>query len=272
MPRVALLLEYDGTAYCGWQRQKHCKSVQQHIESAASKVANERIVVHCAGRTDSGVHATGQTVHFDTTAQREDRGWVLGCNSQLPADISVRAAVQPIDDFHARFQAEERQYRYIIANSISRYALFATRTMTVHEPLDEQLMQQAAQTLVGEHDFSAFRAAGCQAKHPTRTIRAIRVARRDQWLVVDIAANAFLHHMVRNIVGLLISVGVGLRTVACADDVLQGRDRTKAPSMAAASGLYLTRVIYPANSGLEWQLPDHLNFPPIMPLIPTTMN
>ncbi|MFK8053101.1 MAG: tRNA pseudouridine(38-40) synthase TruA [Woeseiaceae bacterium] len=268
MPRVALLVEYSGTRYCGWQRQKHCQSVQEWVEKALSRVANEPVVVQCAGRTDSGVHASGQVVHFDTDADRDARSWTLGANSHLPSDISVRAATVPHPEFHARFDAIERHYRYIIVNTPSRYALFADRAMTVHEPLDAGVMQQAANSLLGKHDFSAFRAAGCQAKHANRDVRSLRIQRHGQWILVDIAANAFLHHMVRNIVGLLIAIGTGLRPVSFAAEILAKRQRKLAPSMAAAEGLYLTRVLYPPISKLSWQNDASSNFKDFFSMIP----
>lgn len=260
MMRVCLLVEYDGSAYHGWQRQSHCRSVQETLERAVAVVANEPITIFCAGRTDTGVHACGQVVHFDTTANRTERSWMLGTNSQLPADISVRRARLVADDFHARYDASERHYRYLILNSASRSALHAQRAWVVHEPLEVERMQQAASQLLGEHDFSAFRAAGCQARHPNRFVRALSVRRCDDWLIVDIAANAFLHHMVRNIVGALVHIGNGSADPARIRYWLEQRDRALAPAMAPAGGLFLSRVCYSAES--------HGEFPPCLPLLP----
>ena len=232
MPRIALGVEYDGARYCGWQRQPHCESVQQALESALAFVADAPVTVHCAGRTDTGVHATGQVVHFDPPAPRDPDAWVLGVNSNLPADVSVRWAA-PVDDaFHARFDAIERRYRYLILSGRSRSALHAGRAWWVHEALDADAMQRAAQALIGEHDFSAFRAAGCQSTSPVRDLRHVWVRAHGPWTVVDVAANAFLMHMVRNIVGLLRLAGRG---EADADDVariLVSRDRTRSAAAA----------------------------------------
>ncbi|MEN7344060.1 MAG: tRNA pseudouridine(38-40) synthase TruA [Pseudomonadota bacterium] len=267
MTRVAMVVEYDGTRYCGWQHQRHCEAVQAVVERAISKVANHDVRVHCAGRTDTGVHATGQVIHFDTTAVRTERSWLLGTNSQLPNDVSMSNAAIVSDRFHARYDALERQYRYLINNAVRRHAVFRDRAMVVHEPLTTEPMQAAADHLLGEHDFSAFRAAGCQAHHPNRSVRAIRVQRAGEWIIVDIAANAFLHHMVRNIVGLLIYVGSGKAPPEYAGKVLAGKDRTAAPAMAAACGLYLSKVVYPKPLGDGWASTDR-SFRAEWPLLP----
>jgi tRNA pseudouridine38-40 synthase len=203
--RVALGIEYDGTAYNGWQRQRSGLGVQQVLEHAIGQVADEAVGIVCAGRTDSGVHASGQVAHFDTSARRSERGWLLGANSNLPDDINV-TWVKPVDDgFHARFSATARSYRYRILNRLVRSALFRHRAWWVHEALDHQRMHEAAQALLGEHDFSAFRAAGCQASGSVRQITSIRVSRDGDWILLDVTANAFLQHMVRNITGTLVA-------------------------------------------------------------------
>ena len=248
--RIALGIEYDGTSYSGWQRQKTGLGVQQRLEEALSLVANERVEVVCAGRTDTGVHATGQVVHFDTDSERSERGWLLGANTNLPEDISV-SWVKPVDqDFHARFSAVGRSYRYLILNRLQRSALHRSRAWWVYEPLDEVPMQAAAQRLLGEHDFSAFRSAACQANTAVREITAISVSRSGDWLTIDVTANAFLMNMVRNIVGSLAAVGLGEQGVEWIRDVLEGRDRKAGGITAPPHGLTLVGVEYPEAFGI----------------------
>jgi tRNA pseudouridine38-40 synthase len=248
--RIALGIEYDGTSYNGWQRQKNGIGIQQRLEEALSVVADESIEVHCAGRTDTGVHASGQVVHFDTQAERSGRGWLLGANTNLPPDISVGWAVRVSDEFHARFSATARSYRYRILNRLQRSALHRHRAWWVHQPLDEKRMHEAAQGLIGEHDFSAFRAAGCQAKSATREVTQVSVTRRGDWLTLEISANAFLMHMVRNITGTLAAIGLGEQPVGWAAEVLESRDRTAAGVTAPAHGLKLVSVEYPDEFGI----------------------
>ena len=248
--RIALGIEYDGTPYNGWQRQKNGIGIQQRLEEALSEVADETIDVHCAGRTDTGVHASGQVVHFDTQAERSDRGWLLGANTNLPPDISVVWARRVSDAFHARFSATARSYRYQILNRLQRSALHRHRAWWVYQPLDETRMHKAAQQLVGEHDFSAFRAAGCQAQSATREVTEVSVTRCGDWLTLEISANAFLMHMVRNITGTLAAIGLGEQPVAWAAEVLASRDRTAARVTAPAHGLTLVRVEYPDDLGI----------------------
>ena len=248
--RVALGIEYDGTSYNGWQRQKNGIGVQQRLEEALALVANETVEVVCAGRTDTGVHASGQVVHFDTTADRSERSWLLGANTNLPADISVSWVRQLGDDFHARFSATGRRYRYRILNRLQRSALHRHRAWWVYQPLDAGVMHEAAQTLLGEHDFSAFRAAGCQAKSAMRELTAISVTRHDDWLTLDVAANAFLMHMVRNITGTLAAIGQGEQPVAWAREVLESRDRKLGGVTAPPHGLTLVAVDYPEAFGI----------------------
>ena len=213
-------------------------------------MANEPIATTCAGRTDAGVHAIAQVVHFDTSAERSERGWIRGANSNLPDDINARWA-KPVDqEFDARFSATSRSYQYLILNRMVRSALSRNRAWWVSQPLDAENMQQAADHLLGEHDFSAFRAAGCQASTPLRKIGELNVSRNEDWISVDVTANAFLQHMVRNIAGLLVAIGKGDEEPAWARQVLDSRDRTKGGMAAPAHGLTLTRVDYPERDDL----------------------
>jgi tRNA pseudouridine38-40 synthase len=248
--RIALGIEYDGTSYNGWQRQKNGIGIQQRLEEALSVVADEPIEVHCAGRTDTGVHASGQVVHFDTVAERSDRGWLLGANTNLPPDINVGWVARVSEEFHARFSATARSYRYQILNRLQRSALHRHRAWWVHQPLDERRMHEAAQQLVGEHDFSAFRAAGCQARSARREVTRVSITRCGDWLTLEISANAFLMHMVRNITGTLAAIGQGEQPVEWAAEVLASRDRTVGGITAPAHGLTLVSVEYPAEIGI----------------------
>ncbi|MBU0500766.1 MAG: tRNA pseudouridine(38-40) synthase TruA [Gammaproteobacteria bacterium] len=244
--RIALGIEYDGTRFHGWQTQQAgVRSVQEELEQALSKVAARAVRVQCAGRTDSGVHAVGQVVHFETEAQRDQRAWVLGGNSNLPFDINITWARPVPDSFNARYSAFGREYRYLISNRPTRSALLSRRAVWVHKPLDEGRMHEAAQHLIGTQDFSSYRALGCQAKSPVREMRAIRVHRNGDLVILDVAANAFLHHMVRNIAGVLIAIGKGERPTDWSREVLELRDRTLGGVTAPPQGLYLTRVHYP---------------------------
>lgn len=255
--RIALGLEYDGTQYAGWQTQRHSKNIQDELERALSKVADHPINVTTAGRTDAGVHAAQQVVHFDTVAERSTRAWVLGTNSELPRDISVLWAKVTAENFHARFSAIARSYRYVIINRSSRVALQRDRACWVREPLDAQCMHEAAQFLVGEHDFSSFRAAQCQAKSPIRRVESIAVKRSAEYLCIDITANAFLHHMVRNIAGALIAVGKGEQPVDWVKAALAARDRRQGGVTAVAQGLYLVGVRYSAEFQIPSERPEH---------------
>jgi len=244
--RIALGIEYDGTAYNGWQRQNTGLGVQQRVEQALSSVANEAVDVICAGRTDTGVHATGQVVHFDTTSRRDDRGWLLGANSNLPDDVCVIWARAVNDEFHARFSATARHYRYRILNRLQRSALQRDRAWWVYAPLDTVRMQAAANQLIGEHDFSAFRAAGCRASTPHRNLRQLKVSRDGDWITLEVCANAFLQHMVRNITGALAAVGEGAKDLRWIADVLASKDRAQGGIAAPPQGLTLVSVDYPA--------------------------
>jgi len=248
--KYAACIEYDGTAYFGWQRLTHGSSVQGEVEKSLSKVANHKVELTCAGRTDSGVHGIGQIVHFESDAIRDQKAWQMGCNTNLPDDISMRW-IQPVtDDFHARFSAKSRRYRYIILNQITRPAIIYNKVTWFKEDLDADLMHQAAQLLLGENDFSSFRASGCQAKHARRELQEITVSRDGQYVYVDIVANAFLHHMVRNIVGSLFEVGKQARAVEWFSELLEVKDRNQAGITAPACGLYFVSVEYPLEFGL----------------------
>lgn len=228
--------------------------MQQRIEEALALVADEPVKAVCAGRTDTGVHATGQVVHFDTSSERSRRGWLLGANSSLPDDINVTWAEPVSDEFHARFSAVSRSYRYLILNRLQRSALHRHRAWWVYQPLDAQRMQLAAQSLLGEHDFTAFRAAGCQASTAVRNIVHIAVARRGDWLTLEVTANAFLQHMVRNIAGTLADVGLGEQSVEWVDEVLESRDRKAGGIAAPPHGLTLVSVEYPDT----FAIPEHV--------------
>lgn len=244
--RIALGVEYKGARYRGWQRQSSgVPSVQQALEQALSVVADEPITVICAGRTDAGVHGCAQVVHFDTRALRDQRAWTMGTNYNLPHDISVSWAQAMPADFHARFKAVARRYRYVIYNDPIRPAHLAEEVTWNHRPLDVQRMSEAAEYLLGTHDFSAFRASQCQAKSPIKHIHHLRVTRHGRMIVLDIRATAFLHHMVRNIAGVLMTIGAAERPVQWAREVLEGRDRRQGGVTAHPYGLYLVRVEYP---------------------------
>ena len=224
--------------------------MQQRLEEALAIVANEAIEVVCAGRTDTGVHAIGQVVHFDTASERSDRGWLLGANSNLPDDINVTWARRVDDDFHARFSAASRSYSYRILNRLERSALHRNRAWWVYQPLDADAMHEAALLLLGRHDFSAFRAAGCQASTAEREITAIAVRRDGDWITLTVTANAFLQHMVRNIAGSLATVGLGEQPVSWISEVLHSADRKSGGIAAPPHGLTLVSVGYPDHFGI----------------------
>ena len=238
-------MEYDGTNFNGWQTQPHAPSIQDALNLALSAVADEKIQCVGAGRTDTGVHAVGQVAHFDTVAERPARSWILGINSNLPEDISVTWITAVPGDFHARYSATSRGYRYVILNRRYRSALERHRAWWVHQPLDMISMAAAAQHLVGEHDFSSFRAAACQAKTPVRELQRLDIRQDGDHIVIDCEANAFLHHMVRNIVGSLARVGRGEASPDWVAALLERRDRRLAGMTAPPWGLCLTHVRYP---------------------------
>jgi tRNA pseudouridine38-40 synthase len=252
--RIALGLEFDGTDFLGWQRLTVGASVQAEVERALSKVAAHPVQVSCAGRTDTGVHGRCQVVHFDTTAQRDMRGWVLGSCSNLPASVAVLWAQPVAPEFHARYAARSRRYRYCILNRPIRAALDARWVTWERLPLDAGRMHAAMQALLGAHDFTAFRALSCQAKHPLRTVLAASVCRVGEQVFVDIEANGFLHHMVRNIVGSLLVIGRGERPVEWMAELLAGCDRSVAGPTAPSSGLTFIGPRYEAHWGLPAQV------------------
>jgi tRNA pseudouridine38-40 synthase len=249
--RIALGIAYNGRHYHGWQRQPHGHiSVQEKLEDALSLVANEPIKVMCAGRTDSGVHASAQVVHFDTVASRPLRAWTHGGNMNLPDDIAVQWAHEVDEKFHARFSASARQYRYVIYNHPMRPALMDKEVSWNYRALDVALMQEAANYLVGTHDFSSFRAAACQANTPVRTVHHLKVIKAGDYIVLDVRANAFLHHMIRNLAGLLMKIGSGEAPPEWALEVLQAQDRRQSAATAAPYGLYFVNAEYDDSFGL----------------------
>jgi tRNA pseudouridine38-40 synthase len=248
--RVAAIVEYDGTDFSGWQSQAHSVSLQDAVQDAVGFVAGHPVVTICAGRTDAGVHATGQVIHFDTVAVRTPRAWVLGVNTKLPPAIALQWAGEVAAAFHARHAAIRRIYRYIILNRSARSALQRTRTAWIHRSLDAGAMHSAAQALIGEHDFSAFRSIECQSKTPVRKIERIEVQRTGDTVWLEIEANAYLHHMVRNIVGTLLEVQREPDPAAAMARILAGGERRQAGVTAPAAGLYLWRVEYPAVFGI----------------------
>jgi len=246
MKTWAIGVQYQGTAYSGWQSQQSgVDTVQDRVQSVLSSVANHPVKIICAGRTDAGVHALNQVAHFQSAAARDGCAWRMGANSMLPSDISLQWVEVMPDDFHARFGATARRYQYIIDNSRNRPAIFANHVSWVYTPLDHQQMQKAGQALIGRHDFSAFRGAKCQAHSPVRTIESLTVERHGQYIFIDIKANAFLLHMVRNIAGVLIAIGQGEKEVGWSTEVLLSQDRTLAGITAAPDGLYFCDVEYP---------------------------
>ena len=248
--RIALGLEYDGTNYNGWQIQDHAPSIQGSLNNSISKVADETVSCVGAGRTDSGVHASGQVIHFDTRADREPRSWLLGINSDLDPDINVLWAKAVPSAFHARYSATGRAYRYVILNRPVRSALARTRAWWVHAALDVTAMSAAAGMFLGVHDFSSFRASGCQAKTPVREMRRFDVSRVGDWIIIECQANAFLQHMVRNIVGSLATIGRGDAQPEWISTLLEQRDRRAAGITAPPMGLTLTQVDYPPEFGI----------------------
>ncbi|MDR3478689.1 MAG: tRNA pseudouridine(38-40) synthase TruA [Gammaproteobacteria bacterium] len=255
--RIALGIEYDGHEYYGWQAQEGLVTVQGCLEPALEKIAASPVKVFCAGRTDAGVHGTGQVVHFDTEAKRELHAWSLGTNTHLPPSITVRWAQLVDDHFHARFSALARRYRYIIYNHITRPAILAARVTWYYRKLDAERMQEAANYLLGEHDFSSFRSSRCEAKTPFRQVRSLTVTRQGNFITIDIEANAFLQHMVRNIAGVLMRIGSGQAEIGWAREVLEAKNRRLACETARPTGLYLSQVTYPA----PYLFPEGENLP-----------
>lgn len=245
-------VEYDGSSFCGWQWQQGVATVQAAVEAALSRVADQAVQVVCAGRTDAGVHAAGQVIHFDTPVLRSERAWVYGANSNLPKTVGMQWAKVVDPQFHARFSAQRRRYRYVIFCRPVRPTFLAQRVTWDYRDLDHVRMASAAGYFVGEHDFTSFRARECQARSPIRSLYVAQITRCGQFIIFDVEANGFLHHMVRNLVGVLISIGAGDAPVEWAKEVLEQRDRTQAGVTAPASGLYLAAVHY----GTEFDIPS----------------
>jgi len=250
MKRWVIGIEYDGSNFSGWQWQTGKRTVQAELEKALAKVANQPVSVICAGRTDAGVHALEQVAHFDCTARRDSYSWLMGGNTQLPDDIRILWVKEAIDDFHARYCAIARFYRYIIINRKMKSALRSKQMTWCYEALDAEKMHQAAQFLVGEHDFSSFRAQACQSKSPCRMMHFIDVYRQGEQVIMDICANAFVHHMVRNIAGVLMAIGSGQKPLDWTARLLDIKDRDQAGITAKPYGLYLGAVFYPEKYGI----------------------
>ena len=248
--RVALGVEYDSSAYCGWQSQPDGRTVQDALQLALSQVASASISVIAAGRTDTGVHALEQVIHFDTQSVRPLTAWVRGVNALLPSGIAVLWAHAVADEFHARFSAQARSYSYYLYCRPVRSAVQHGKVGWFHQPLDIVKMREAAQYLLGEHDFSAFRASACQAKSPVKNLSMLDIQQQGNIMSLDLTSNAFLHHMVRNIVGCLVYVGKGKHPPQWMQEVLQGRERSRAAPTFAPDGLYLRRIAYDAKWGL----------------------
>ncbi|WP_111656799.1 tRNA pseudouridine(38-40) synthase TruA [Isoalcanivorax indicus] len=266
MTRIALGVEYDGSRYHGWQTQQPgVASVQLAVEQALGKVANHRVALSCAGRTDAGVHATGQVIHFDTDAERTERGWVYGANTNLPPDIAILWAKPVPETFHARFGAQARRYRYVIYNDPIRPALFNRQITWNYRPLDVERMRAALPALRGTHDFTSYRGIACQGKSPIKTLHRLELYQRGPLIVLEAEANAFLMHMVRNIAGVLMAIGCGKKSPEWAGEVLAARDRRQGGVTAPPFGLYLVGVTYDSDFALptrrlgpQW-LPDDLD-------------
>jgi tRNA pseudouridine38-40 synthase len=249
--RVALGVEYDGRAFKGWQRLgEGRRTIQPVVENALAAIANHPVRIHCAGRTDAGVHALGQVIHLDTEARRDERAWVLGANTHLPNDVGITWARSVPATFHARHSAISRVYRYVICNRRERPAVTAAMVTWYHQPLTIEPMRLAARDLLGEHDFSAFRAAECQSRTPVRRVDRLDVWAKGTLVIVEVEANAFLQHMVRNLVGVLMAIGSGKAKPTWAREVLESRDRRLGGVTAPADGLYLVEVRYPESCGL----------------------
>jgi len=248
--RIALMVEYDGSQYYGWQSQTGLRTVQHTLEQALGRVANHEIALVCAGRTDTGVHATHQMVHFDAENERTIRAWIHGANSSLPKDVCVKWGKETDANFHARYSALSRSYRYVIYNNPVRPALLRSHVTWQYQQLNHNTMHEAAQFLLGEQDFTSFRSVECQSKTPMRNIEKIKIFRREDLVIMEITANAFLHHMVRNIAGVLMAVGSGRRSADWVKEVLVAKDRRLGAATAPPYGLYLTGVSYPPEFGM----------------------
>src|SRR5262245_29715677 len=259
--KLAIGVSYCGAGLEGWQSQPSGNTVQDHLERALSEIGRDRVALTAAGRTDAGVHASAQVAHFESSAERPDSAWVRGANSLLPAEIAVQWAVPVPEDFHARYSAVSRSYRYVLYRHAVRPALLAGRAGWFHLPLDLEKMREAATCLVGQHDFSSFRSAECQAKSPVRIVESVAINASGAYVLFDFTANAFLHHMVRNIVGCLVYVGKGKHPPGWMSELIAARDRQRAAPTFAADGLYLLRIRYDA----RWNLPAFADMMPFDP-------
>tara|TARA_Y100000590_G_scaffold382151_2_gene451879 strand:+ start:12179 stop:13018 length:840 start_codon:yes stop_codon:yes gene_type:complete len=253
--RIVLGLEYDGSSFCGWQSQSSGCAIQDALEGALSKITNSNIRVFTAGRTDAGVHALYQVIHFDTEIQRPHSAWVRGVNALLPNSIAVLWAIRSSESFHARYSAKDRCYLYLLLNHPVRAALYHGKVGWFHLPLNIKRMQYAARFLLGEHDFSAFRASECQAKSPVRKITTLEITQKGEIITFEIRANGFLQHMVRNIIGSLVYVGKGSHPPQWIEEILKGRDRSIAAPTFSAEGLYLSGISYDP----KWKVPDFID-------------
>lgn len=250
--RFALGIDYEGTHYRGWQTQQEgIPSIQSTIEGVLSRIADHSVIIHAAGRTDAGVHASGMIAHFDTQAIRGHKSWLLGSNTWLPKDIALRWIHPVSNDFHARFKAVARRYRYIIFNSGQRSSQLAGKVTWHYHPLNFERMQIAASYLVGQHNFNSFRAVGCQSRNPNRHVHFLNLTKRGSLIILDIQADGFLHHMVRNIAGVLMAIGEGKAEPEWVQELLQVQDRTQGGVTASGSGLYFVDALYPP----EFELP-----------------
>lgn len=254
--RIALGIEYNGYGFYGWQAQQNLPTIQATLQDALAKIANESVYLFCAGRTDANVHATGQVVHFDTRAKRHIDAWIWGTNTHLPPAIVIRWAKHVDYSFHARFSALKRRYRYVIFNHPVRPAILSGRATWHYYPLDIERMQEAGKYLIGEQDFSSFRSSQCGSNSPKRNVTDFAIERHGDFVVLEIEANAFLHHMVRNVVGVLLKIGAGYKEPAWMEDVLKAKDRRAAAETSPPEGLYLTRVYYPET--YSFPLSDHM--------------
>jgi tRNA pseudouridine38-40 synthase len=258
--RVAIGVAYDGSPFQGWQSQPSRNTVQDRLEAALTEVAAQPVRITAAGRTDAGVHATSQVVHFDVDVVRPQSAWVRGTNAHLPDAIAVQWACGVDDAFHARYAAASRTYSYVLYNHAVRPSVCARKVGWFHLPLDLDAMRAGAQHIVGEHDFSAFRSAECQAQSPVRRMERIAIERRGDYILFQFTANAFLHHMVRNLVGCLIYVGKGAYPPMWLGELLAARERARAAPTFGPEGLYLSAVVYPP----RWQLPP---FAPMLAML-----
>jgi tRNA pseudouridine38-40 synthase len=263
MKRIALSLSYDGSQFLGWQTQPNRQTVQDHLQLALAKIVGQDtpVATVCAGRTDTGVHALAQVVHFDVAQKRPLSAWVRGVNSHLPEGIAVHQAFEVVDDFDARRSALARTYDYVILQSVSRQPLWHQKAGWVFRPLSLVAMQEAAQAFIGTHDFSSLRSSQCQARSPIRTIKTCSVRACGPLVIVTVTANAFLHHMIRNLVGVLVEIGVGRRQPIWANQVLVQRDRRRAAPTFSASGLYLSDVQYPAHFAIQARTSSAIGLP-----------